>query len=133
MQKSTEVRLAKTSDWPWVERIFKQHAKMLGNFFWMKQSVDGGKGKLYVVEDKGFVHFKLNREKIWVVQDIAVDLNVHRGGIGSALLGVVPRPTLLKTDSASDQSNAFYKKHGFICVGTVASAKGKPINVYQRW
>lgn len=127
------VRVLEPSDWPWVERVFKQHAKMLGNFFWMKQSYEKGRGRIWVVPEIGFIHLTYAKEGITVIQDIAIEKNAQRGGHGKALLSILKGVIKLKTDAENIQSNAFYKKYGFKLVGQVKSRKGKPINIYMRW
>lgn len=111
------------ADLIWVEKIFKQ-AKVLGNFFWMKQGIERGHGFL-VWRELGFVRFHKNREGVNVIDEIAVSLEHQRSGIGRSLVDAVPKPIILKTDSDNVKSNAFYKKHGFKLQGKVQNKDGK--------
>ena len=117
----------------WIEKIFNQHRKLLGNFFWMKGALKKSNQKMVVIREKGFCRYRFDKKKNgWVIEELAVDENSQRDGIGKLLLNSIPLPLYLKTDTDNVKSNAFYKKNGFILLG-VSSGKKKQFNNWVKF
>jgi ribosomal protein S18 acetylase RimI-like enzyme len=126
------IRNYRATDLDWVEEIFKQNAKLLGNFFWMKQGLERGH-KMIVIPKKAFCRFRFDKKKAaYVIDEIAVHKDHQRLGFAHDLISKVPKPIFLKTDTDNEKSNAFYKKEGFLLMSTVAGTK-KTFNIWMKY
>lgn len=88
------------------------------------------RGELLLV-DHGFCHWHLRRDGILTIREIIST----QAGAGSRMLDALKRVP----DAAAIQakcpahlpSNAWYKRRGFVLVGTETTRSGKPLNVWR--
>lgn len=104
-------RGAKT-DLVWIESIWKENIKLLGNFYWMKQALPRPGHFLIVIREKAFCHY--HRQKLgYVIDEVAVGKDHQRQGLAEQIVKAIPHPIFLKTDNDNEKSNKFYLKLGF--------------------
>lgn len=135
-----KVELAKPTDFEWIKPLFKANESILGAadvVLWRyneaKKKDPNKKDLFIVVRPFGFAHFLVKRDGTRTLYEVAVDSSQKRRGIGKALLDAIGYPMSLKTDADNPESNNFYRKLGFICVGSKFTNSGKKVNVYQRF
>ena len=129
------IRDVTKDDEAWVKKLFEDHQYILGpfgptwHFYWKNNKPHE---RWVCIEGEAFAHY-LNKKKGGVtLYEIAV--KTKRKGYGSQLMEHMGGPMELKTDADNEESNAFYLRLGFMCVGQKASNNGKKIfNVYQTW
>ena len=131
------IRDISDADEEWVKVLFDKNKSILGSFSmtWFRFSQSKNENEKWVViEGIGFAHYLIKRNGESTLYEIAVDDNYKKKGYGKALLDHIGFPMELKTDSENVESNEFYKKYKFICVGKKKSKNGKKeFNVYKRW
>lgn len=125
------------SDVYWVKELFKLNKGILGSFdttyFRFKQSVNN-REKWIVIPEIAFVHYMERLDGVKVIYEIAVNPSEKKKGIGRMLMAHIGYPIQLKTDADNLESNEFYKKTGYICLGQKKSKNGKKtFNIYQKW
>lgn len=128
-----EVVEAIDQDLAWITKLFAKNSNILGNPFWLESSYGKNGHRLLVVREKGFLHYRISKDGLRTVKEIAVAEEHKKRGIGRALIDAVGKPVTLKTDSDNSESNLFYVACGFLLVGRLKARSGKLMNVYQRW
>ena len=123
-------------DESWIKPLFEKNSYILGPFggvwafFWQSTAKNE---KWVCIEGIGFAHFRRKRNGIVTLYEIAVDENHKRKGYGKKLMDHMGYPMELKTDKDNEESNAFYKKLGFLLMGEKVSKKGnKTFNYWMK-
>lgn len=130
-----EIRPIKPEDEQWVKKLFEANESILGGFgltwYRFNQSTNP-REKWVVIEGKAFAHYMVKKNGEVSLYEIAV--GEKKKGHGKRLLEYMGFPMELKTDKDNEESNAFYKKCGFICLGSKFSKNGKKeFNIWKRW
>lgn len=128
-----KVSLATESDLGWILRLFAQNSGILGNPLWLRNSYRSNGHRLIVVREIAFAHYRIGKDGLRTLKEIAVSASHRKQGVGRALLEAIGRPIMLKTDADNEESNRFYKSLSLSLVGQVKSKNGKLMNVYQGW
>lgn len=132
-----EIRSVKKKDEKWVGELFSKNKKILGPFSmaWFRFWQSSNPREIWVViENVAFAHYLVKKNGEKTLYEIAVSEEHKKKGIGKKLLDFIGYPMELKTDFDNVESNEFYKRSGFICVGKKKSNNGKKeFNVYKRW
>lgn len=132
------IRDAVPEDQKWVAKLFDANKSILGNVsggtvFWRWRASKSKSEYFIVIPELAFCHYRIRKDGSRVVYEIAVAQEAKGKGLGRKLMAQVGRPVELKTDAASEESNAFYLKLGLHCVGKVTGGSGKLMNFYQGW
>lgn len=132
------IRGAVPEDQKWVAKLFDANKSILGNVsggtvFWRWKTGGSANERFVVIPELAFCHYRIRKDGTRFVYEIAVAQEAKGKGLGRKLMEYVGRPVELKTDVASEESNAFYRRLGLTCVGQVKAASGKLQNVYQGW
>lgn len=132
------IRGAVPEDQKWVAKLFDANKSILGNVsggtvFWRWKAGKSPNERFDVIPELAFVHWRVRKDGTRVVYEIAVSQEAKGRGLGRKLMEHVGRPVELKTDAASEESNAFYLKLGLHCVGRMTGGSGKIMNFYQGW
>lgn len=123
-------------DLDWITVLFNQNSKILGSasqvmYRWLHQRSRGE--KMLVIRPYAFAHFNVRKDGWKTLHEIAVSEAVKRQGYGKALMEAIGYPMQLKTDADNEESNLFYQKLGFACMGQKTTRSGKLVNIYQRF
>lgn len=135
---NTAIRPAVPEDQKWVAKLFDTNKSILGNVsggtvFWRWKAGGAANEHFIVIPELAFCHYRVRKDGSRIVYEIAVAQAAKGKGLGRKLMEHVGRPVELKTDQASEESNAFYRKLGLTCVGKSTGKSGKVMNVYQGW
>ncbi len=127
----------KDDDWEWVEPLFAANKNILGSvsmmrWRWCAKPYDL-REPILVIRPYAFAHFHKKKNGEVTLYEIAVDPSMKRKGLGKRLMEKMGYPMTLKTDADNEESNAFYKALGFICMGSKETKSGKPVNIYTRF
>lgn len=123
------IRDAKPEDEKWVGAIFKKADHILGKGFfgtiWWRYWNQGTPSEFWIViPDIAFAHYKVRKDGVRALYEIAVEEGHKRQGYGKALLRHIGFPMELKTDANHEESNRFYKACGFYPAGEKRSRDG---------
>ena len=134
---------AREEDREWVLAVWKENEAILGSlnvahrtFYWhfnRPRTAPTSPERWIVIRPHGFAHFRIRKDTLRNVQEIAVASTAKRRGVGRRLLEAVGNPVILKTNADHEESNAFYRAQGFTLVSRSAGRDGRPLNHYQRW
>ena len=130
---SPMVSQATESDLSWILSLFAQNSEILGNPLWLKNSYRAKRHRLIVVREIAFAHYRVGKDGLRTLKEIAVSGSHRKQGVGRALIEAIGRPITLKTDADNEGSNRFYKSLSLSLVGQVKTKNGKLMNVYQGW
>ncbi len=127
---------ATREDAEWIKPIFVAERGAFWDFgrvWWRYWEQVGSRERWDVIRPLGFIHYRLRRDGIGMVYEIAVSAAARRRGIGRALMARVGEVALLKTDATNLPANAFYQSLGFRLTDTRMARDGVRImNVYER-
>lgn len=130
-----QIRSIRESDKAWVKPLFEKNKAILGPFdvAWHRYINSSNKREKWVViPNIAFAHFLKKKNGENTLYEIAVD--EKKQGWGKKLLNYIGFPMELKTDKENEESNAFYKRCGFLLLGTKHSKSGeKEFNIWKRW
>jgi ribosomal protein S18 acetylase RimI-like enzyme len=132
------VQSANPQDQPWFAKLFDVNRASLGNVsggtvFWRWLQSKQPNERILVIRPVAFVHYRIKRDGMRVVYEIAVAASAQRQGLARVLMDRVGRPVTLKTNADNEPSNRFYERLGFAVVAHVNTRDGKLMNVYQGW
>lgn len=122
------------SDLEWVMMLWKENSYILGpplpllNYIKNKAPNE----HIIVIDQAAFIHFRQTRKGSTTLYNIAVSQDQKRKGYGKLLISYLKTPIELKTDEANQESNEFYKRLGFICIGSKLTKSGKSVNLYTK-
>jgi ribosomal protein S18 acetylase RimI-like enzyme len=129
------IRTIRESDKVWVKPLFDSNQSILGPFdvAWYRYTTSKNRSEKWVViEGEAFAHYLIKKNGERTLYEIAVKSKGK--GLGRILLNHIGYPMNLKTDADNAESNEFYRRCGFTCVGQKMSKSGeKTFNIYQRW
>ena len=128
-----QIEPVQDSDFEWIKPLFKLNEGILGSAdmtLWRYQNGQK-KDQFVVIRPHAFAHFNRKKNGEVMLYEIAVDPKMKRQGLGKALLDYMGTPMLLKTDADNIESNAFYKKWGFVLLGSKFTKSGKKVNVWK--
>lgn len=139
LQTSSLIESATPDDKTWVGGLFGREAAILGRDFgsiwwryWQQADRPEPPERWVVIRPWAFAHYRLRRDAVRTLYEIAVSADKRRQGFGAALIEFIGRPLQLKTNFDDIQSNGFYRSLGFQLVATIASKtqQRKRFNVY---
>lgn len=126
---AAEIVPAAPDDRAWVVRLYERERAWLGivgsTVWWRYWHPRRPNEHWDVIREVAFVHWRLRRDGVRVIDEIAVDPAARRQGLARLLVAHVGRPVTLKTDEANPESNACYLALGFRQIGTQSSKDGK--------
>lgn len=129
------IRLASLTDKPFIESVYRENKAIFGNYGLTLSSYFKERAKnqfMLVWEGVGFCHYRIRKDGVKVIYEIAVTSSAKGQGAGKKFIEKVGFPLMLKTDQVNLESNAFYRKIGMIVVGTHTTKKGKLMNIYYK-
>jgi ribosomal protein S18 acetylase RimI-like enzyme len=85
-----------------------------------------------VIDEVAFIHFRVKLNGNSSLYNIAVAEDHKKKGYGKFLISLLPGEIELKTDRDNIESNSFYSRLGFICMGKKITKSGKIVNIYRR-
>lgn len=116
------------ADKPWVERLWRQAGVFgddAGLLVWRALHPSSPNERCVGVREKAFAHYRVRKDGVRVLYEIAVDATLKRTGLGRALIAFIGAPLLLKTDVSNAESRAFYTRLGMREFGPKAARNGK--------
>lgn len=123
------------SDESWIGPLFKLNESILGAFSltWYRYWASNNEREQWIkIGEVAFARYLIKKNGEKTLYEIAV--KEKNKGHGKKLLNYIGYPMELKTDKDNMESNAFYRKCGFICMGSKQSKSGKKtFNIYKRW
>jgi len=125
----------KQNDKNWVNHLWKENKEILGPPFPIYNYLKAkAPNEIFlVVPEIAFLHYRVRRDGETVLYNIAIDISAKRQGLGRKLVELMTPPIILKTDADNEESNQFYKRLGFICLGKKLTKSGKTVNIYKRF
>jgi GNAT superfamily N-acetyltransferase len=85
-------------------------------------------------DDVAMAHWLVRKDRMKVLNEIAILPEHRRQGIGIQLIEYIGLPIKAKTDADNVVSNNFYLKHKFKLVNIeLTKSKRKPMNVYEKY
>lgn len=122
-------------DLPWVKELWAENKGILGPPMapgtWLRSHADNE--FFIVISNFAFAHYRKRKDGTNVLYEIAVSSKMKKMGIGKALMLYIGLPMELKTDYGNEESNSFYKKLGFICMGKKYTKSGKLVAIYRKF
>lgn len=134
---SVKIEAAVPADQKWVGKLFDANKAILGNVsggtvFWRWRAGLNPREHVVVIRPElAFAHYLVRKDGTRVLYEMAVTAEAKRQGLGRAILEHIGRPIELKTDADNQESNAFYRRMGLVCVGQKTGGSGKVMNVFQ--
>lgn len=133
---------ATTEDRDWVVKLFTANKGCLGNVassvwwrYWQARAAATRKApcreRWIVIRPYAFAHYRLRKDGVRTLYEIATSAEMKRRGLATALIGAMGAPVVLKTDADNAESNALYKALGFVLMATVENG-ARQFNYYQR-
>ena len=123
------LRLATENDLPHIARIAGSLKKQLGYVMNVALTDAQKKNWLLYHPDGAFCNFRLRRDGITVIYEIATFGKARKKGIGRQMIEKLPKPIQLKCP-VDNKSNGFYKHLGFKLV-EVQDGKKRKLNVWR--
>lgn len=123
------LRKATIDDIPHIKRICSSLSKELG-FVMTPVLVEAvNKGWLLYHPDGAFCNYRLRRDGVTVIYEIATFGKARKKGIGKEIINKLPKPIQLKCP-VDNKSNEFYKHMGFELIETVKGKK-RDLNIWR--
>jgi N-acetylglutamate synthase-like GNAT family acetyltransferase len=123
------IRLATPEDIPHITRIASSLKKQLGYVMRVALIEAQKKDWLLYHPDGAFCNFRLRRDGVTVIYEIATFGKARSKGIGRQMIEKLPRPIQLKCP-IDNKSNGFYDHLGFELI-EVSEGKKRKLNVWR--
>jgi ribosomal protein S18 acetylase RimI-like enzyme len=120
------IELLVPTDEPWVARLWRS-AGVFGSGLLVRRALNSTSHNEFCVgvREKAFAHYRVRKDGVRVLYEIAVDPAHKRHGIGRALIAHLGVPVLLKTDADNVAARSFYERMGMRLVGQKVARNGK--------